>query len=174
MARMIIDPYWQTTPPALAPEVRRCLTGRGSLTERLRATGHRFAVVPQAQGPAAPYPDEIGLLGTGAPWVREVTLTLDEVPVVIARSLCRSDCPVWRPILDRGARSLGLTLFGGELAITRHALHYRMLDATHPWFALAAALGIAAPLPARRCGFELDGHLLYVCEAFLPALETFL
>ncbi|WP_246542730.1 chorismate--pyruvate lyase family protein [Paludibacterium yongneupense] len=172
---MIIDSYWQTTPPAAPPKVLGCLTEPGSLTERLRASGHRFAVELQALGSVVPHPDECGLFGDGKRlWARQVTLTLDDVPVVIARSLCREDCPQWLPILDRGARSLGLTLFGEGRPIVRQRLHYTMLTPAHPWHARAAALGVADAVPARRCGFELAGRPLYVCEAFLPALETFL
>jgi chorismate--pyruvate lyase len=113
---MIEDSHWLPQPPALPPALLGFVTEPGSLTERLLATGHRFAVQPLSQGSSAAHADEPALLGIAPDqqlYARHVLLTLDEVPVVYARSIARLDCPVWQPILDRGSRSLGFTLFGG-------------------------------------------------------------
>jgi chorismate--pyruvate lyase len=127
-----------------------------------------------SQGSSAAHADEPALLGIAPDqqlYARHVLLTLDEVPVVYARSIARLDCPVWQPILDRGSRSLGFTLFGGLPQLQRAALHYRQLDSSHPLYQASAAQ--ADSLSARRCRFVLDDAPMVVCEVFLPALKDF-
>jgi chorismate--pyruvate lyase len=163
--------------PAEAPEATLgCLMESGSLTERLIASGKRFAVEPLLLGMGAAHPDEAVPLRIQAGetiTVRHVALTLDGTTVVTARSYCREGCAVWSPILDRGGRSLGFTLFSGEVAVTRGALEFATVAAGHPLFELARlrAPGVSV-FPARRCRFEFDGAPLVVCEVFLPALEA--
>lgn len=175
---MMESPNWAATPPALPSAVRDTLCEPGSLTERLIATGHDFAVRVLYQGPGTADADEAALLGlpAGAPLtVRHVALTLDGVDVVAARSACAAGCAVWQPILDRGSRSLGYSLFSGDSPVERDPLHYASLDAAHPLFDLARTLSdTATAYPARRCRFTLHDEALMVSEAFLPALETFL
>jgi len=170
------DGMWSWV-PAEAPEATLgCLMEAGSLTERLIGSGREFAVELLHLGRGAAHPDEAGPIGVAAGEtmsVRHVALTLDGVTVVVARSYCRLECAVWLPILDRGGRSLGFTLFSGEVALTRGALEFAEAAAGHPLFELARlrADGVDR-FPARRCRFELDGAPLIVCEVFLPALET--
>ncbi|WP_232219826.1 chorismate lyase [Pseudogulbenkiania sp. MAI-1] len=176
---MLLDTRWAATPPSLPPALLDCLTEPGSLTERLMSYGHDFAVTVLEQGDSRVHDDEAALLGlpVGAPlYARHVALTLDDTPVVVARSVTRLGCPAWHPILQRGSRSLGFTLFGGHAGIVREPLAYRELDATHPLFALAHAHDPASAhsYPARRSRFLLVNTPLIVCEVFLPALERFL
>ncbi len=174
MRAMIEDSHWLPQPPALPPALLGFVTEPGSLTERLLATGHRFAVQPLSQGSTPAHADEPALLGIAPDqplYARHVLLTLDEVPVVYARSIARLGCPVWQPILDRGSRSLGFTLFGGLPQLQRAALHYRQLDSSHPLYQASAAQ--ADSLSARRCRFVLDDAPMVVCEVFLPALKDF-
>lgn len=170
------DGMWGWVPPAAPEATLGCLMEAGSLTERLIGSGKEFAVEPLYLGRGAAHPDEAGPIGVTAGetmGVRHVALTLDGVTVVVARSYCRLDCPTWFPILDRGGRSLGFTLFSGEVALTRGALEFAEVGAGHPLFELARlhADGVTR-YPARRCRFELDGAPLVVCEVFLPALEA--
>lgn len=169
-----IDP-WGWLPPEVPEAMRACLMEPGSLTERLIATRQVFAVEPLLLGESTAHPDEAAALGLdrGAEvTARHVALTLDGVTVVVARSYCRLGCPIWQPILDRGSRSLGFTLFSGEVELSRAALEFCVVTAGHPLFELARQRSApAAGYPARRCRFILDGAPLYVCEAFLPALE---
>lgn len=174
MRAMIEDSHWLLQPPALAPALLGFVTEPGSLTERLMATGHQFGVQPLFQGTSTAHPDEAILLGlpAGSPlYARHVRLTLDGTPVVYARSIARLDCPVWQPILDRGSRSLGFTLFGGLPQLQRAALHYRQLDNSHPLYQACDARDDS--LCARRCRFVLDDAPMVVCEVFLPALKDF-
>ena len=176
---MFTDRHWGTDLPMFKTAVHTLMTSTGSLTEKLIATGHPFAVELLYQGPSQATADEAGLLGDDAQsWVyaRQVALSLDSVMVVVARSIIRSDCPVWLPVLQRGNRSLGLTLFGPDSEqIQRGPLHYQQLN-SGPLFTLAR---LHDPDPqrqylARRSSFMLDHCALNVCEVFLPALETFL
>lgn len=176
---MFADNHWAATAPAVRSETDRCLIGTGSLTERLIATGHAFAVTLLYQGLSDVRQDEADLIGTpcgAGVLARHVALTLDGTPVVVARSIAQRHCPVWQPILQRGSRSLGLTLFGPESEIARAPMHYCRLDAGHPLFALAHGLDArqGRQYAARRSNFILDGAALNVCEVFLPTLEDFL
>ncbi|MBV8047350.1 MAG: chorismate lyase [Paludibacterium sp.] len=176
---MFADRYWALTPPPLSPAMQSCLTDDGSLTERLIATGRDFTVRVLYQGPSVAAPDENGLIGveTGAPVLaRHVALLLDGVAVVVARSIARHGCPQWEPVLARGSRSLGLTLFGEDSAIIREPLHYCALSTGHPLFPLARGQDLedAPRYAARRSNFLSHGAALNVCEVFLPVLESFL
>ncbi len=172
----VLETNWGWIPSAAPGATLGCLMEPGSLTERLIASGRHFVVDLLHLGAGVAHRDEAAPLriAAGAPIsVRHVALTLDGVPVVVARSYCREACPVWLPILDRGGRSLGFTLFSGEVALTRGPLEFAEVEDGHPLFALATprAPGVAR-LPARRRRFERDGAALVVCEVFLPALET--
>jgi len=176
---MFADNHWAATAPEIRSETDRCLTGQGSLTERLVATGHAFAVSVLYQGLSEVRQDEHALVGENAGsavMARHVILLLDDTPVVVARSIARRHCPVWQPILQRGSRSLGLTLFGPDSPIQRAPMHYRELDTRHPLFAFARGHDAwhATCYAARRSNFVLDGAALNVCEVFLPALKEFL
>lgn len=170
---------WSRQAPADDTPLARCIVDDGSLTACLMATGRAFAVRVLNQGESPAHPDEAACLDI-APgtllYAREVALELDGIPVVVARSIARADCRQWLPVLQRGSRSLGLTLFGRESRIIRAPMYYRELVAGHPLFALARGVDpSAAPrYPARRSNF-LQGHAaLNVCEVFLPALKDLL
>jgi chorismate lyase len=169
------DGMWGWVPPEAPEATLGCLMEPGSLTERLIGSGKGFAVELLFLGDGVAHPDEAGSVGAlpgEILGVRHVALTLDGTTVVTARSYCRQGCPVWFPILDRGGRSLGFTLFSGEVALTRGALEFASVAAGHPLFELARQRAPdVATFPARRCRFELNGAPLVVCEVFLPALE---
>lgn len=162
-------PDWQSAVPAdcAYPD---WLSEQGSLTARLLATGHAFAVELQALEATVPRADEAACLGIASDsvvLVRQVRLTLDGVAVIAARSLSADDG--WRAVLDRGGRSLGYSLFGDDNDILRGPLEYATLSAgqaLHP--------GDGPSLFARRSTFARHGERLLVQEVFLPALTGFL
>ncbi|WP_229804907.1 chorismate--pyruvate lyase family protein [Paludibacterium paludis] len=175
---MVTESLWRPDPLPVPPRLSGFLTETGSLTARLLATGEPFAVNLLPRENDLALPDELELFGLSTPTalnVRHVALTLAGVPVVVARSLSRPACPVWSPILDRGRRSLGLTLFSGDMPVVREPLRYRRLEEDHWLFGLARRHDEASAghYPARRSRFLLDGEILTVCEVFLPALERF-
>ncbi|UTH72487.1 chorismate lyase [Chromobacterium sp. IIBBL 290-4] len=174
---MVNKAPWRAAPPDLPASVLDCLTEPASLSLRLQAGGHRFAVQVLEQGASQTQPDEAVLLGlpAGAPvYARHVALTLNDVPVVYARSAIHRDCPAWLPVLARGSRSLGLTLFGELPELRREPLLYQMLASGHPLARSAAAIEAGAAYPARRCRFLLNDAPLLLTELFLPALKDFL
>lgn len=179
MRAMVNESIWRPEPLPVAEPIQPFLAEPGSLTARLMATGHQFAVTVVQQGEDLALADELALFGLDSPaplLARQVALTLDGTPVVVARSLSRPACPVWTPVLDRGNRSLGLTLFGDSTPIVREPLQFATLHEGHRLHALARQHDprAAAAYPARRSRFLLEGKALTVCEVFLPALETFL
>ncbi|WP_233201049.1 chorismate--pyruvate lyase family protein [Chromobacterium alticapitis] len=174
---MVNDSPWRAAPPALPASLLDCLTEPASLSLRLQAGGRRFAVSVLSQGGDIVQTDEAAPLSLpeGAPlYARHVLLTLDEVPVVYARSVVAPSCPAWLPVLERGSRSLGLTLFGELPELAREPLRYALLAPDHPQAAAAAATEQAAAYPARRCRFLLHGAPLLLTELFLPALKDLL
>lgn len=179
MRGMMPFTHWSAILPPLTPRLSACVSTTGSLTEYLQATGRAFSVQVLQQGPSRVSADEAAvfdLIPGAAIYARHVCLQLDGMPVVVARSLCLPDCAVWYEVLDRGSRSLGYTLFGGETALTRGELSFAMTGAGELLHSLAQqyAPETTLPLPARRCAFELGGETLMVCEVFLPQLESFL
>ena len=176
---MFQDTFWQPLPPAVPYSLVSWLTDTGSLTERLVRTGHAFSVEVLHQGLTPAQDDEADLIGVapGEPvYTRHVALLLDGARVVAARSITQREATPWLDVLERGNRSLGLTLFGENSNIIREAMLYRELLPGHPLFTLAGELDPtrSSRYPARRSNFRLDGQALNVCEIFLPALEAFL
>lgn len=162
--------------PAYTSPLHHYLTEPGSLTARLMATGYEFTVSVQIQEIDTCLPDEQSLLPAHPQhlaYVRRVVLSLNSTPVVYARSVIQVDCPVWRPILERGNRSLGLTLFSGLSELKRRPLHYADLTAEHPLHQAAMAYHPQDSYQARRCCFEMYGAPLIVTEVFLSTLERF-
>jgi len=176
---MFSDTLWQSTPPDDQPQLSTWLADTGSLTERLQGTGQPFSVSLLWQGLNLPFPDEPQLLATEPGteiYVRHVALMLGAIPVIFARSITAPHNQYWREVLERGNRSLGLTLFGSQGNIKRHALLYRAIQPDHPLFILAAGQDNtqASRYPARRSNFIHADNILNVCEVFLPALKEFL
>ncbi|MCA1978244.1 MAG: chorismate lyase [Thiobacillus sp.] len=169
---------WIAHPYAIPRPLRRWLSDRGSLTQRLKSRCATFRVMPCATGHGRPNPDETTLLRLPAgmrAYLREVLLTCGETPLVFAHSVL----PLaglnggWNGITRLGSRSLGEALFRNP-RITRRSLAYRQVRPGHPLHRALASRLPAVPrrLWARRSVFCLNGHPLLVTEVFLPAVET--
>lgn len=169
---------WIAHPFSIPRPLRRWLSDRGSLTQRLRSRCHDFRVVPHATGCARPHADEFAQLDLAAgvrTYVREVSLMCGDTPMVFAHSVL----PLtglrggWTHITRIGNRSLGEALFRNR-RIARQPLAFRCVRRGHPLHRAAAARLPVAPqrLWARRSVFCLNGHPLLVTEVFLPAIET--
>jgi chorismate lyase len=172
---------WAETPPAamasgLGDAMMACLLEPVSLTDRLIGSNRPFSVEVLFLGQLPPHADEQSQLVPPSPdniLARHVALNLSDTTVVVARSYCRWGCPVWTPVLDRGSRSLGFTLFSGEVAVQLGPLEFRPVAAGHPLFDLARQRDpVPGVFPARRRRFVLDGAAMVVCEVFLPRLEA--
>ena len=173
---MYTTPDWHSTLPAhaLFPE---WLGHEGSLTTRLVNTGHPFRLCLDRNITDLPSPDEahaLGILADCPVIAREVHLTLDDVPVIAARTVVRADSSVWLHVIDRGNRALGITLFSRDAPAPRSPLEFAALSPHHP---LGRMAGLTQPDEmrwARRSRFEQEGVVLLVQEVFLPPLLRFI
>lgn len=140
-----------------------------SLTEVLTKRPHHFSVRLLHLGPVAWQLHEGGFIGldsTDVLYGREVVLCLDEVPVVWARSVCAAQADHWRTLIDCGTQPLGARLFDGSLPLQRTTFEY----AYGHWADCAPEQAVWM----RRSAFTWQGQFLYLGEAFLPSLTTFL
>lgn len=146
-----------------------------SLTLGLKALSPNFKVSLLRLGDTEAYAEETALACAPALFCREVILSLEEQPVVWARSVCAKDRPNWLAVLDCGSEPLGQRLFDGRLPITRTAFEYGMVMPTHPMLPPAvAALLPQGGMGARRSAFWWDDAPLLLTECFLPPIKEFL
>jgi chorismate lyase len=174
------DAHWRVAPlPAFSAAQKDWLTRGGSLTAHLRALGV-VAVRVTREAVALPWPDEAAALGLAprAPvWVREVVLSVDDVPFVAAHSVTprAASVGIWQATRRLRTRPLAELLYS-DSSVARSSLVSRRVGARHPLYALAARetdAGVShAPhaLVARRSVFERHGAPLMVTECMLPAL----
>ncbi|WP_274584366.1 chorismate lyase [Neisseria leonii] len=142
------------TPPAPAlaelvrqPSLTRALSALGSFRVQLDFLGETGRFLPFG-----------GFCFHGPRFARNVTLLLDDIPVVHAQSLC-SPQSEWREILDCGTTPLGQILFSDGLTLKRSKIRFSRTEHY---------------LLTRQSWFEHRGERLYLSECFLPALSRFL
>lgn len=168
------EPGWRPasryTRAELPTTSRRWLLDDGSLTERLmNADQGVFAVSRLSQGFAVPRPSERRLLALPSrqtALVREVVLTLDEQPVVFARSvfpMASLDGDL-RHLRQLKNRSLGAILFRHP-RMRRAPFELARIDGNNAY--LPPPLKQAKPAWGRRSCFDLGGKRLMVSEVFL-------
>ncbi|UYG09750.1 chorismate--pyruvate lyase family protein [Halomonas sp. M4R1S46] len=149
----------------MSPAWWQWVASRDSLTSRLTEAGRpwRFRVRLLGQGLGRPRRDEalaLGLpLGRRA-WLREVALTLDDRPWVIARSVAPLDQPHRRRLERLGEHSLGHWLFRqpdlerGPIEVSADPAPFH--PTTGPW--------------GRRSVFRHGDFAVLVQEFFLEAM----
>ncbi|EKF73414.1 chorismate lyase [Alcanivorax hongdengensis A-11-3] len=147
----------------LTPVLRDWMADPGSLTARLQRHG-RFRVQPGRHAITPPSQEErqlLGLPGRQAALIREVTLLLDDTPVVAARSVLplSSLRGANRVLGHMGSRSLGSELYRRPAALRDQV-----------WARYGAPHSGEAPCWGRQSRFIKRGHPLLVAEYFLPAL----
>ena len=165
------------TPCVPRTEMRAWLTGRGSLTARIRARCKDFEVRVLQQRLGLPLPDERRLIGVrwhASALVREVLLCADGVPVVFAHSVVLPQHlrGAWHLVAGLGTRPLGAVLFADQ-SVRRGPLRVKLLDPRdRRWQRAVAASGIvpSGALWARRSVFKRAGRPILVTEVFLPTL----
>ncbi len=156
----------------LDPALRSWLTEPGSLTARCQRACRDFRVRLLGYGKDLPQADEMARRRLAR--VREVILECDGVPVIFAHTVLSTATRgrLTRWLARLGNRSLGSLLFSYP-GFRRGAIEYRRLDARHPLYQRAAALGAAGPcLWARRSLHRLGAQQVLVTEVFLPAIAT--
>lgn len=163
---------------AISLNLRRWITGEGSLTARLMSASDRFRVARLAQAPQRPFADEWQALGLIRPMpaiTREVLLICDDTPAVFAHTIvdpyhARRDWPFLRGL---GNRPLGGALFV-DPRVRRDPFQFARLSPHHPLRQalqrILPALASVPMLPARRSVFRRGGGAMLVTEVFLPDL----
>jgi chorismate--pyruvate lyase len=171
---------WRVAPCAsLRATQKDWLTRAGSLTRHLGRLGP-VSVEVTREAVALAWADEARALRIArrAPvWVREVLLSIGDVPVVAAHSVTplAASRGAWQAIRRLRARPLAELLYN-DSTVTRSALASRRVSAAHPLHTLALqALRGDAPhsLAARRSVFVRHRMRLMVTECFLPAMWAF-
>ena len=168
------EPDWQPagrfSSDELPSDVRAWVTDEGSLTDRLKALGRgEFRVQRLLQEWQAPLsseqrlldlpPDQLGL-------VREVALTLNNLPVVFARSVFPESSLTGslEHLRTLENQSLGAILFSHP-DMLRRPFELAYIPGDSPY--LRAELHQAGPAWGRRSRFEIEGKPLLVSEVFL-------
>jgi chorismate--pyruvate lyase len=168
--------------PAIGANLRRWVTGDGSLTARLVAASSRFRVRCLAQRMEIALADEWQALGLPArhrALAREVLLVCDGVPAIFAHTVVKPDHARrdWPFLRGLGERPLGGALFV-DPRVRREPFAFARLQPHHPLrLRLQQAvpamreLAPSSPLPARRSVFRRGGGVMLVTEVFLPDLR---
>jgi len=161
------------------PVLRSWLTEPDSLTARCQraCTDFRVRLLSFGKGRALADESARGEAGRGLAWVREVALECDGRPVIFAHTTLAT-APNGRLsswMAGLGNRSLGSLLFSYP-GFERGAIEFLRLDARHPLYRRAAALGepgeLGATLWARRSLHRLGRQRVLVTEVFLPAIRA--
>lgn len=171
---------WQQQPsPLLSSAQKRWLARPGALTDGLRSIGKlELAVIDErAQRPAIDEWRRLPLAPSRSAWIREVVMSINGVPCVVARSLTdwRASTGVWRGIRQLGTRPLADMLYH-DARVRRSRFEFTRL---HPRQGLALTLShwthptlnafTQPSLFARRSVFFCHAKSLLVSECFLPS-----
>ncbi len=153
---------WLTEPDSLTA---RCQQASSVFRVRLLNFTKGKALADEAAGDAS---------GRQLAWVREVALECDGQPVIFAHTTLSTaeGGRMSRWMAGLGSRSLGSLLFSYP-GFERGAIEFLRLDARHPLYRRAAALGpVTTTLWARRSRHRLGNQAVLVTEVFLPAVVT--
>lgn len=157
------------------PILRSWLTEPDSLTARCQRASSAFRVRLLRYGQGRALADEAvdGGIRRHPAWVREVVLECDGVPVIFAHTTLSTAIAgrMTRWMAGLGSRSLGSLLFSYP-GFKRGGIEFLRLDARHPLYRRAAALGaVPKSLWARRSLHRLGRQQVLVTEVFLPAIS---
>lgn len=177
MSKYKVQTPWQKNLPDESDLLQQLLQ-KDSLTAALRQIKADFSVQLLSLGTSNALNDEKSLfhLGEGILFVRTVTLSLNQTPVVFARSVCHQKSENWLAILDRGNSSLGEKLFDGSLPLSRSEFEYSMMLPEAYFASVFKCRDQSAEklCVARRSTFLLENEPLLLTEIFLADLKLFL
>ncbi|MCB6183282.1 chorismate lyase [Leeia sp. TBRC 13508] len=170
------DPVWTQARVIASPLAWRWLSSAGSLTWRLKQLSPNFAVTLMKSGHGFVLPDEwasIALPKRQQVWQRDVCLTLDDEPMVVAHSITSLTGvkQVWKSLYTLARRPLAEVLFT-DPSVLRLPLSYARINPFHPLYQQVKQIDkhLSEPLWARRSIFVRNNTPLMVTEIFLPAL----
>lgn len=157
------------------PVLRSWLSEPDSLTARCQRACSLFRVRLLRYGKGRALADEAvsGQVGRHPAWVREVVLECDGRPVIFAHTTLSTAANgrMSRWMAGLGNRSLGSLLFSYP-GFKRGAIEFLRLDARHPLYRRATALGeVGETLWARRSLHRLGHQQVLVTEVFLPGIR---
>ncbi|WP_018152407.1 chorismate--pyruvate lyase family protein [Leeia oryzae] len=172
----LYDPVWHSGRVLANAQDWAWLGSAGSLTWRLKQLSPDFAVTLMRSVADMPTFDEwrsIGLTKPGKVWTRDVCLTLEGEPMVVAHSITplAGIRHVWRSLHTLARRPLAELLFT-DPAVIRLPLAYAKVSMNHPLHQQARQIlpHLSCPLWARRSVFVRHAVPLMVTEVFLPNL----
>lgn len=171
---------WRQQPHArLSTTQKQWLTRQGALTDGLRSLGHLKLLVlnERSQKPAIDEALCLKLPPNQAAWIREVVISIDGIPCVVARSVTdkQSSTGVWRGIRQLGTRPLADMLYDdarvrrGHFGFTNVRRTQGLSQALSNWHQPGLYLQYRTALWARRSLFICQVKMLLVSECFLPA-----
>ncbi len=174
-------PGWlKKPPPKLDPVQKYWLSRPGPLTQGLRRQGEvRIQVIGEfAEVVRADEARTTGIAANTVVWVREISMSIDGTPAVIARSITPLDAArsVWQAVRRLRTRPLADILYH-DPAIVRSVFESCIAKSPMPIFKAVVRSGqLPSPaqsrLPTRRSVFWKNGQPLQVTECFLPAFWT--
>ena len=147
------------TAKPLSPNLKSWLTETNLLTNRIKESGHKYAVQVLKESLSSPPMLLKNKNDADQNYIREVVLSVDNDACILAQTLV----PNSTLELNRWIQSLGEQPIGERLSmmpkVSRSAFEdaYLELSEVSIWI--------------RRSSFAIDNTLLWVAELFLPALD---
>ncbi|MFM2481804.1 chorismate--pyruvate lyase family protein [Celerinatantimonas sp. YJH-8] len=157
---------WAILEPDKLPEamIGNWLRARGSLTQQLKRYCQRFRVDVLLNQPAIARQDEMTLLnGHSRIWERQVCLSGDGIPWVLARSLWDPKDGSLRALSRINTQPLGEWIFSNQDSDPLQLRQISRCYGVHP-----------EPLWARRSVYSVRASQLLVQELFLPDCPAYL
>ena len=147
------------TAKPLSPNLKSWLTETNLLTNRIKESGHKYAVQVLKESLSSPPMLLKNKNDADQNYIREVVLSVDNDACILAQTLV----PNSTLELNRWIQSLGEQPLGERLStmpkVTRSAFEYACLELSE------------VSVWIRRSSFDIDNTLLWVAELFLPALD---
>ncbi len=174
MVPLLYSCSWRTEPPPhCSPTQKLWLARSGALTTGLRALG-AFSLSVVSQGIEIALAEETDVMGHAPLWRREVLMSIDKIPCVLARSVTPLSAShgCWQGIRKLGRRPLADLLYH-DPGITRSLFEISRIGRRHGLHQSLRRSGlgptIESSLLARRSIFWRQDQPLLVSECFLPA-----
>ena len=143
----------------LSPNLKSWLTETNLLTNRIKESGHKYAVQVLKESLSSPPMLLNNKNDADQNYIREVVLSVDNDACILAQTLV----PNSTLELNRWIQSLGEQPLGERLSmmpkVSRSAFEYAYLELSE------------VSVWIRRSSFAIDNTLLWVAELFLPALD---